>query len=85
MQGIPDNQRNEVLKGQQTAHKKVRLSAVTTAAIVLDASYSHSQSKTNKKNTLQKCEVFFFNNFPTYYALFQSLYPYMPAHNVHIG
>lgn len=40
VQGIPDNERNAVLKGQETAHKKGGIAAVTTAAVVLDAVYT---------------------------------------------
>ncbi|OUL60434.1 deaminase domain-containing protein [Flavobacterium sp. AJR] len=40
VQGIPDNERNAVLKGQETAHKKGGVAAIATAAAVLDAVYT---------------------------------------------
>ena len=39
-QGVPDNEHNSVLKGQEAAHKKGGIAAITTAVIILDAVYT---------------------------------------------
>ncbi|MEO6175601.1 MAG: deaminase domain-containing protein [Flavobacterium circumlabens] len=39
-QGVPDNEKNSVLKGQEAAHKKGGVAAITTAVIILDAVYT---------------------------------------------